>query len=344
MQQQDSCLFKRLALEALLFLGSWLLLASPGWCQGTIELRGRVRTDSGQTIRFGVTVRLETTDGQVVAEQPANSNGEFYFPSISKRTYILKVRAEGFQPFETEVNLGERANLFILDINLSSANKTKLNPAALPSLTDASAPKKARKELETGAQALEGRNLPEAQAHLEKAVGIYPCYARAQVLLASIFASQRNASGAEAALGKAIECDAGFLDAYVELGQLLNAEKKFQDSERVLTEGIRHSPNTWQFQYQLAASYYGREQYTKAEEAYLKVQSLDPTPLPELHVKLADVYLKTKAYDKAYAQMQEYLRIEPTGRFAEKVKTIMRQMESTGALQPAQAKASEPPK
>jgi tetratricopeptide (TPR) repeat protein len=344
MQRQDSCLFRRLAVEVLLFPGFWLLLASPGWCQGTIDLRGKVRTDNGQTIPFGVTVRLESTDGRLVAEQPANSNGDFDFPNILKIDYIVFVRAEGFQPFEREVNLAERANVYFLDVSLSVANKTKLNSAALPSLTDASAPKKARKELEKGAQALERRNLPAAQAHLEKAVGIYPCYARAQVLLASILGEQRNASGAEAALGKAIECDSGFLDAYVELGQLLNAEKKFKESERVLSEGIRHSPNTWQFHYQLAASYSGREQYGKAEEAYLKVQSLDPTPPPELHVKLADVYLKTKAYDKAYVQMQEYLRIEPTGRFAEKVKAIMQQMESTGALRPAQAKASEPPK
>jgi hypothetical protein len=61
-------------------------------------------------------------------------------------------------------------------------------------------------------------------------------------------------------------------------------------------------------------------------------------------VKLADVYLKTNTRVKAYVQMQEYLHREPNGRFAGKVKEIMRQMESSGVLHPAQAEVSQPPK
>jgi tetratricopeptide (TPR) repeat protein len=344
MRGQHACRSGKMALEAVLFLGFWLLLARPAHGQKVLDLQGRVRTDKGQAIPMGVTVRLETAEGRLVAEQPANSNGDFNFPSVRAIQYVVTVTAEGFQPFQKEIDLSERANVYFLDVYLSAANKRKLPAQDLPSLTDANAPKKARRELEKGTQALASKSLHEAQAHLEKAVELYPCYARAQVLLAPILSAQHDAPGAEAALEKAIQCDPGFLDAYVELGQLLNAEKKFTDSERVLSEGLRHSPNAWQFHYQLAASYFGLGQYAKAEEAYRKVQSLNPSPPPELHVKLADLYLKTNTYDKAYAQMQEYLRSEPDGRFAGKVKEIMGQMESSGVMRPAQAEISQPPK
>jgi predicted Zn-dependent protease len=87
------------------------------------------------------------------------------------------------------------------------------------------------------------------------------------------------------------------------------------------------------------------KQYSQAEEEYLKVQSLNPNAPADLYVNLADVYLKenANAYDKAYAQMQAYLQAEPEGRFVAKVKAIMRQMESSGALRAPPTQAAQPP-
>jgi Carboxypeptidase regulatory-like domain len=44
-----------------------------------------------------------------------------------------------------------------------------------------------------------------------------------------------------------------------------------------------------------------------------------------------------------YAQMQAYLQAEPEGRFAAKIKAIMRQMESSGALRAPPSQAAQPP-
>ncbi len=54
---------------------------------------------------------------------------------------------------------------------------------------------------------------------------------------------------------------------------------------------------------------------------------------------MADVYLKEKSYDKAYSHMDEYLKADPDGRFAAKIKNIMQQMKASGVLsQPEAAK------
>jgi len=207
-----------------------------------------------------------------------------------------------------------------------------------PALTDAQAPKTAQKEYEKGSRALAARRLDEARAHLEKALSEFPCYARAQADLAVVLTERHELQGAEAALRKAVQCDPGFPDAYTQLGQLLNAEKKFTESADLLQDGLRRSPGAWQIYYQQAIAHFSLKQYNLAEEEYLKVQSLNPNPPAEFHVKLADVYLKENAYDKAYAQMQAYLQAEPEGRFVARIKAIMRQMESSGVLGPTPSK------
>jgi len=123
----------------------------------------------------------------------------------------------------------------------------------------------------------------------------------------------------------------------------LNAQNSFAESEKVLSQGVRRSPGAWQFYYQLARAHFGQGQYSAAEQEYLRALALNALAPPELHVRLANLYLKINAYEKAYVQMQAYLRAEPNGRFAADIKQIIRQLESSGALRPAPATISPPP-
>ena len=328
---------------AVLFLLSIGLLASlPAPCQQTVDLVGQVVTDTGQAIRSGVTITLETDSGERAAQAFVNTEGRFELPGLRKIPYRLTVTAEGFETWQEELDLSEKSVQYMLKISLTPLKKVKETPAA-PTLTDGQAPKAARKEYAKGSRALAARKLDEARAHLENALAEFPCYARAQIDLAVVLTEQHELPGAEAALRKAVQCDPGLPDAYAQLGQLLNAEKKFAESADVLQEGLRRSPGAWQFYYQLAIAQFGLKQYSEAEQQYLKVQSLNPNAPADLCVKLADVYLREGAYDKAYAQMQAYLKAEPNGRFAAKVKTIMQQMESSGALRSPPVQATQPP-
>ena len=85
--------------------------------------------------------------------------------------------------------------------------------------------------------------------------------------------------------------------------------------------------------------------YAAAEQEFLKAESLNAALPTEVHVRLADVYVKQSAYVKAYAEMQAYLRAEPNGPYAAKVRNLMHQMESDRAVpsaQPATAQSARP--
>ena len=158
-------------------------------------------------------------------------------------------------------------------------------------------------------------------------------------------AAQDDLSPAIAALRKALECDADYLPAYTFLGLLLNRQQNYAESENILQRGLRRAPNAWDLHYQLAIALYGGGRYAQAEQEYVKTQSLNPAPPPELHAKLADIYLKESAYEKAFKEMQIYLALEPDGRFASRIRRIMHELESGGAARtPAQPAEPAPPK
>ena len=315
-----------------------LLVRLPASAQQKANVEGRVLTDQGVAVKTA-TVRLETDDGELVADQPVSTAGEFYFRFIPKKNYQLIVTAEGFQQYNERLNLGEGATDYNVTVNLTPLGK-KTGTRKLPALTDAQAPAQAKREYQKGAHALASRKFGDARKHLEAAVETYQCYARAQTDLAMVLTQQKDLKAAEDALKKSIGCDPGYVDAHLELGGLLNAEKRFGEAEPILDQGVRQSPASWQFYYQIGVAEYGLKHYETAEQQFTKAASLTPDPPGDLKVKLADVYLKESAYPKAYAEMQDYLKTEPDGRLAPRIKEIMKQMQSSGVLQTQQAQSS----
>ncbi len=317
-----------------------------GSTQNTVTLGGWVQGDYGGSVTNGVVVHLETSEGMNCGDQPVNTAGYFEYVGLAKTYYHLTVTALGFQTYQQDLSLGTVGDKLVINVHLSPAPTAKsLPPPPSSSFTDNNASKKARKEYQKGASALHGGHLSAAESHLRKAVEEYPCYVRAQADLALVLSQKQQSPASEAALKKALECDPDFLDTYNELGQLYYNEKKYQESKAVLQEGLRRSPQSWQFYFQLGADDYHLGQFAAAEQEFLKAESLNAALPAEVHVRLADVYLKQSAYAKAYDEMQAYLRAEPNGPYTARVRSLMHQMETDRAVpsaQPATAQSSRP--
>jgi tetratricopeptide (TPR) repeat protein len=299
---------------------------------GTCSLIGQVRTDQGVAVRNAM-VRLETPEGEMVDQRPATTAGQFFFSDIPKGDYALIVTADGFETYRESVNMREGPDQLNVSINLSPAGKLDQIKTQAPALSDAQAPREAKSEYERAVKSIGSRKYGDARKHLQAAVDGYPCYARAQTELGLVESQQKDYKSAEAAFRQSISCDAGYMDAYLNLGQLLNAAKRFGEAAQTLKEGLRQSPSSWQFHYQAGVAEYGLKHYDLAQQQFEAARSLGPDASAEIDVKLADVYLKENSFQKAYASMQEYLKIQPDGPFATRIKMIMKQMESSGVLQ-----------
>lgn len=329
----------RWSLGALVLIACLGLPAGAGAQGRDANLNGQVRTDEGLAVK-NATVKLETEEGELVQEQPTTTAGQFFFNNIPKAMYVLTVTAEGFETYQQTFNMGEGANQYDISVSLTPAGKPVQAKTEPPALSDAQAPKEAKRDYDKAEKAISSRKYGEARKQLKSAVDQYPCYAKAQTKLGLIMSQQKDYRDAEAAFRKSISCDAGYLDAYLELGQLLNAEKRFAEAGPILEQGLRQSPASWQFYYEAGVGQYGLGHYDVAMQQFEKAKALTAQPSADLDVKLADVYVKENSFQKAYASMQEYLKLEPEGAFAPRIKTIMKQMESSGVLQ---ARAPVPP-
>jgi tetratricopeptide (TPR) repeat protein len=316
--------------------GLGFLAAAPGSPQmggapHSITLRGQVQTEGGQVIPIGVTVTLQTGAGMPVQSRPTDSNGSFEFTGLAAEHYTLSARAEKFQPFEQSLDFSIGwAEYRVVTVVLVPLDKSKATAAAPPPLTDEAAPRSARKEFEKGARAWREKNLTGARRHLEKAVAEYPCYARAQTALAEIDQAEKKPASAETRYKQAIHCDGTYLDPFLELARLYLAENKPQDSEAILSQGLRLSPNAWLLHYQLATAHYAMGRYQEAAQGFLTAESIHPDMPAEFHARLANTYLQTGEYGKALAEIDTYLRLSPNGRYATNARKTAEVLRSDG--------------
>ena len=298
-----------------------------------ITLHGQVQTKDGRGISAGVMVSLRTSAGAPVATRQPDWNGNFDFVGLSATIYTLSAKGEKFQPLQQTLDFTDaRVTYHTLNVVLSPPDKPAVNPAALPFLTDQAAPKNARKELEKGTQAWRENKPTEARKHLEKAIEEYPCYARAHAALAEVALAARDTGSAEAGYKRAIHCDGTYSDAFYQLAQLYMEERKPAESEAILREALRLSPNAWLFHYQLGNAQLVLGKSREASRDFLTAQSLHPDMPAEFHIKLANSYLKMAQYSKALTEIDTYLRLSPTGPYASSAKKVAEKLRSGGFI------------
>lgn len=315
-------------LACLLFAAGSLLADG-----NTFSIIGRVRTEDGMPAPSGTVVRLTTQRGGLVAQLPVDTDGGFEFDYVAKGDYLLTATAKGFQPAEKQIEQRFWVHEVFVKLTLMQS-PIRVRHSKPGEILDVSKviPKPARKEYEKGKKAYDSGDLPQAEKHFEAAVKQHACYPEAQVELSIVAGLRHQNSRAERALRKVVDCRPAFLQAYFRLGFLLNAEKRYRESARVLKKGLTRSPDTAALHHQLAVALAGMGQYAGAEKEYLKVLSLNKQPSPRVHAELANVYLRRDKYADAYHQMQAYLKAAPKGDLAAAVRKSMQEMKAAGVL------------
>ncbi|MEJ2007272.1 MAG: carboxypeptidase regulatory-like domain-containing protein [Acidobacteriota bacterium] len=319
---------KRVFLSLIsLFLTAGIVLADGN----TFTISGRVQTEDGQRPPNGTTVRLSTPRGGLVAQRPVDTGGGFVFDALPKGTYELTASAKGFESATKEIDQRFWITDVFVRLTLTENRIRKSKPGGILQANNV-IPESARKEYKKGKKAYKSGDLPRAEKYFEKAVKEHACYPEAQVDLSIVAGLRHENAKAESALQKVVDCDPGFLPAYFRLGFLLNAEKRFDESAKVLRRGLSYSQEVGELHHQLAVALAGLGKYADAEQEYLRVLSLDKRPSPRVHAELANVYLRQDKYADAYKQMKAYIKAAPKGPLAPAVRKSMREMEKSGVL------------
>lgn len=287
----------------------------PGATSTPAQLHGQVRYAHGGQPAHQILVRLERFDGGIVDQQYTDRSGKFRFAGLRQLTYNVSIHVPGYEDVNQQVELSTKRSDYIFLVLRSdgTTREASLGPAVV---IDSKVPLNARREFEKGRTAIMGDSRPvEGIAHLEKAISLYPNFHEAYLMLGTTYMEIHQLDKAVVTLRKAIEINSKRPEAYFALGETYRRKKKYAEAEKVLADGLQIQERSWQGHYISGCVYYETNDMVKAGRHVAKVLMLKPD-MPEAHLLGGNILLRANKVEDALLELQEYVRLDPKGKFA----------------------------
>lgn len=298
------------AFRLLVVTGILTLTASPILAQ---QIEGQVRYAQGgrPVYRAAVICSGFGCSGRAYTGR----DGRFRFRFSRPGQYTIRVEAPGLIGEERSVALLGYSSSEYMFFQLRPDPAASGAPSAPPGVIYASVPVIARREFELGRDALaaEGR-ADEGIAHLEKAINIYPNFLEAHILLGRAYIDTHQLDKAESAARRALEINRKSAEAHFVLGEVYRQQNKYAQAEKELLAGLKIE-DSWQGHIALGHLYWEQGDVAQAGTRVGKALRLKPD-LAEGHLLAGNILLKAHQAANALVEFQEYLRLEPKGKFA----------------------------
>ena len=276
----------------------------------SFEIVGQVRLAESGLPGDRVPIRLERFGGGLVDQIDTDSTGRFRFSNLARGYYRVIVNLPGYKPAQQDADLQVVFRAYLV-FQLSS-EKPDL---AMIDVIDARAPAEARQELFRGRTALARKSYQEAIGHLQKAIAGYPEFYEPHLLLGAAYVDEREWKKAEGIFQRAIELKAGSAAAVLSLGEVYWREHRYEEAEQTLLSGLKLDDKSWNGYFTLARLYWDQENIAKAGPAIGHTLQIKPD-FPEAHLLAGNILLRIKQNERAIAEYNEYLRLDPKGEFA----------------------------
>ena len=287
----------------------------------SFEVVGQVRLADTGLPASKISIRLERFGGGVVDQIDTDSNGRFRFPNLQRGYYRVIVKAPGYRLAQQDADLQVMFRAFLV-FELAAE---KSGAIALIDVIDARAPAEAREELIRGRAALGKKSYGEAVEHLHKAISFYPEFYEAHLLLGTAFMDAREWAKAESAFQRAVELKASSAAAVLSLGEIYWRQKRFDEAEKTLLDGLKLDDKSWHGYFTLARLYWDLNNIAKAGPAIGHTLQLKPD-FAEAHLLAGNILLRINQPERALAEYQEYLRLEPKGEFAVQARELVEKL------------------
>jgi tetratricopeptide (TPR) repeat protein len=136
----------------------------------------------------------------------------------------------------------------------------------------------------------------------------------------------RDWQKAETAVKRALEIKAGNAAALLALGEVYWRQKRFDEAERALLDGLKFDDRNWHGHFTLARLYWEKGDVLKAGPCVGRTLQLKPD-FGEAHLLAGNVLLKIGQQQRAKIEYEEYLRLAPKGEYAAEARRLLDQLE-----------------
>ena len=295
------------------------------------NISGSLNTMDGRPLA-DARIELHDLTGTILGHTYSHANGSFELYNIPKGNYEI-VATKGVS--ETR----ERLDLAMGDSQVSLKMSNPVNDVgngngATVSVSQYKVPAKARNEFNKAEKAFNDGKYDEAQARVNKALGIYQQFAEALTLRGILQVNAKQVQQGQADLQQAIQYDPNYAIAYFAMGASLNQEGKYDEAFRALEHGIAVKPDGWQGYFEIAKASLAKGDYQAALKNVDKAAQLSNDVYAPLHVVRAHALMGLKQYQPAVAELELYLNREPQGAVAASARRTLDQAKSFVAASP----------
>jgi tetratricopeptide (TPR) repeat protein len=212
------------------------------------------------------------------------------------------------------------------------------------SATPYKAPREASKAYEKGIEAERNGKLANARKYFEQAVAIYPKYTSAWYQLGAVLQIENQNDAARAAFIQATTIDRKFLPPYVSLALMAYQAENWTEVLEFTGHILELDPmnqaavtgyivdldplNSAEAYFYNAMANYKLNKMEDAEKSALKAEHLDlRTHFPQVHLVLADIFVRKHKFGAAIAELQTYLELAPQTKEADQVRGELAKLE-----------------
>jgi Flp pilus assembly protein TadD len=296
---------------------------------GALEVS--VRDERGALLATSAVVRLSSADDVPTGQVAATSGGQVTFHNLTPGNYSIDVQASGYTKGHAEIRVTiYGATEMEIELHESpSANSLNIAPGSGEFLAP-----KAKKELELGLEALQKKDLIEAQRHLEKAGHLAPMHSEVLYLLGTLNMQMGDLVRSEDLLGKAIQMNAQHARAHETLGILLSNERRFDEAVTPLQKALELNPRSWEARWALAGCYYNQRQFQRALEQSRQALNDSNGDTPAIALLLAESLTAREQYEESAAVLRKVILEHGDRPEAARARRWLDRLQKAGKIKP----------
>jgi Tfp pilus assembly protein PilF len=212
--------------------------------------------------------------------------------------------------------------------------KREESTEALVSTLDLNVPSAAKKEFQRGADAMQSGDNTTAQAHLERAIALYPQYALAYNHLGVIYMQTGRPEKGREAFEKAVALNDRYPSALVNLAKLRLQDRKPVDAEGLLQKAVTADPTNPEALALLCDAEIIDRKFDEAFGNAGRLHALPHKQFAVIHYLVAEALATAKRPNEAIAQYGLFLQeAPPTSKAADQARKEIARLKAQAPAQ-----------
>ena len=300
---------------------------------GANTIEGRI-TVGGQPLSRRIRVKLATpTRGDLTSM--TDDNGKFLFRGLPSGDYVVIIDGEKeFKPVNYPVKIiqlrGSPGQNSMVSIRLDPKPGSDAPPGILNSEL-ASAPPHVRELFNKAGELSKAGDHQGAVDSLKLAVAEFPSFMTGFFQMGIEYYHLNQLDKADEAFQAALKIQPDAFGPLKTRGIVLLLLNRYPEAETVLRSAVKANSQSAEAHFYLGKAIASQGRFDDSEKEFLESVKLGKDEMKEAHRMLAIIYSTRGDKKRAAAELETYLKINPTAPDAEQLKKVIEQMKSAGA-------------